>query len=169
MKFEHYPLHDSIRGYFGRALYFEMQENPNIICLTADLGFGLLDNIQRDLPNQFINVGASEQSLLGAGVGLAIGQKIPIVYSITTFLLYRSFEWIRNYLNHEKIPVLMVGSGYGSDYKHDGITHQPYEVKKVLKLFPNIKTYFPKEKEEVPKILRQMIEEKQPAFLNLRR
>jgi transketolase C-terminal domain/subunit len=70
MKFEDYPVHDSIRGWFGRALYFEMQKDERIWCLTGDLGFGLLDQIRNDFPKRFVNVGASEQALVGAGVGL---------------------------------------------------------------------------------------------------
>jgi transketolase len=88
MKFEDYPVHDSIRGWFGRALYFEMQKDERIWCLTGDLGFGLLDQIRNDFPKRFVNVGASEQALVGAGVGLALSGKIPFCYSITTFLIY---------------------------------------------------------------------------------
>jgi hypothetical protein len=32
--------------------------------------------------------------------------------------------------------VFLIGSGLDDDYKHDGVSHQPYEVKEVLNLFP---------------------------------
>ena len=166
---EEYPLHDSIRGWFGRALYFEMQENPDIYLITADLGYKLWDLHQRDFPDRFYNVGASECCAVGAGVGLALSGKIPFVFSITTFLIYRSFEWTRNYLNHEQIPVMLIGSGYGNDYKHDGISHQPWEVERVLQCLPNIRQYYPEEKELVPNQLRSMIMRNRPAFMCLRR
>lgn len=169
MKFADYPVHDSIRGWFGRALYFEMQKDENIFLITADLGFKLWDLHQRDFPDRFYNVGAAEQCAVGTGVGLALSGRKPFVFSITTFLIFRPLEWIRNYLNHERIPVMLIGSGYEDDYKHDGISHQPYEVKEVLNIFPNIHQYYPSVKTQVPALLRQMIEENKPAFMCLRR
>jgi len=163
------PTHDSIRGWFAAALHDEMEENENIWLLVGDLGWGMMDQIRDDFPKRFVNVGASEQLLVGAGVGLALSGKIPFVYSITTFLIYRAFEWHRNFLNHEQIPVFLIGSGYEDDYKHDGISHQPYEVKEVLNCLPNIRQYYPEEKESVPEQLRSMIMRNSPAFMCLRR
>ena len=163
------PSHESIRGYFAAALYNEMQKNERIWLLTGDLGYGMLDKIRDDYPDRFVNVGASEQTLVGAGVGLALSGKIVFCYSITTFLIYRAFEWHRNYLNHEQIPVMLIGSGYADDYKHDGISHQPFEVKEVLNTLPNIRQYYPEEKESVPEQLRSMIMRRSPAFMCLRR
>lgn len=163
------PKHDSIRGWFAAALHEEMSKDDRIWLLTGDLGYGMLDQIRDDYPDRFVNVGASEQLLVGAGVGLALSGKIPFCYSITTFLLYRPFEWIRNYINHERIPVRLIGSGWGDDYRHDGVTHQPLEGREVLALFPNIAKYFPATKEEVPEMVRSMIETSEPAFMCLRR
>jgi len=168
-RLKNWKLHDSVRGWFGRALYEEMTKNENIWLLTGDLGFGLLDAHRDDFPDRFINVGASEQALVGAGVGLALSGKIPFCYSITTFLIYRAFEWHRNYLNHEQIPVYLIGSGFQDDYAHDGITHQPWEVDKVLRCLPNIRQYYPENKEAVPKQLQSMIMRNKPAFMCLRR
>src|SRR6266446_1983297 len=163
------PTHESIRGYFAAALYDEMEKDDRIWLLTGDLGWGMLDSLRDDFPERYLNVGASEQLLVGAGVGLALSGKIPFCYSITTFLVYRAFEWIRNYLNHENIPVFLIGSGLDDDYKHDGITHQPHEVKDVLNCLPNIHQYYPSVKTQVPLLVRQMIEENKPAFMCLRR
>lgn len=169
MRFEEYPLHDSIRGWFGRSLYFEMQTNPDIILLSVDLGYGIFDLHKRDFPDRFINTGAAEQCALGVAVGLSLAGKIPFVYSITSFLLYRPYEWIRNFLQHEGIPVRLVGSGLDDDYKHDGITHQTFDAKEVVKQFWNINTYYPEAKGMIPDIVRKMIAEPQPSFLCLRR
>ena len=167
------PKHDSIRGWFAAALHDEMEQDERIWLLTGDLGYGMLDQIRDDFPERYLNVGASEQLLIGAGVGLALSGKIPFCYSITTFLIYRAFEWHRNYLNHETIPVRLIGSGFEDDYKHDGITHQPYGLFGMDGLFEtqllNIEYYFPSTKEQVPKWVSQMIIQNRPAFMCLRR
>lgn len=163
------PTHDSIRGWFAAALHDEMEKDERVWCLTGDLGWGMLDKIRDDFPDRFRNVGASEQTLIGAGVGLALSGKIPFVYSITTFLIYRAFEWHRNFLHHENIPVLLVGSGLDDDYKHDGISHQPFEVREVLGTLPNIVQFYPKQKEVIPDLVKMMISANKPSFLCLRR
>lgn len=163
------PTHDSIRGWFAAALHNQMEKDERIWCLTADLGYGMLDRIRDDFPERFVNVGASEQLLIGAGVGLALSGKIPFCYSITTFLLYRPFEWIRNYVNHENIPVRLVGSGKDDDYRHDGISHQPYEAEKVIELFPNITYCCPDDRFMIPGIVEHMVKNDYPYFLCLRR
>jgi transketolase len=163
------PKHDSIRGWFAAALHEEMSKDDRIWLLTGDLGYGMLDQIRDDYPDRFVNVGASEQLLIGAGIGLALEGKIPFCYSITTFLLYRPFEWIRNYIQHEGVPVRLVGSGFGDDYKHDGITHQPHELEDVLDLFPAITSYTPPNKEIVPAVVRGMVSMNRPSFICLRR
>ena len=56
--------HQSMRGYFAGELYNQMINNPNIIVLTGDLGYGLFDRIRDTFTNRFYNVGASEQLLI---------------------------------------------------------------------------------------------------------
>lgn len=161
--------HDSMRGWFAYELHYWMQLNPDIWVVSLDLGFGMLDKIRDDFPERFLNVGASEQAGVGIACGLAMSGKIPFVYSITTFLLYRPFEFIRNYVNHEKLPVKLIGSGRDKDYDHDGFTHHSTEAKGVLDTLPNVVQCFPETKEEIPEVTKEIINNDKPVFLSLRR
>ena len=158
-----------MRGYFAHYLHKQMRKNKSTYLITGDLGYKVWDQIKKDFPDRFINAGASEQAMMGLAVGLALEGKIPFVYSITTFLLYRPFETIRNYINLEKIPVRLVGSGRGRDYSHDGISHWPEEEKKVLAIFKNIKAVWPEELTEIPILVKQMVKINQPWYINLKR
>ncbi len=164
--------HDSMRGWFAHELYNHMSENPNIILLTGDLGYAMFDYIRKDFPSQFINCGAAEQGMMGIAVGLALEGKIPVVYSITNFLLFRPFETIRNYVNYEKIPVKLIGGGRDKDYKHDGISHWSEDAFKLFtedSVFDNIRAFWPDTKEEIPDLLTKVLETKEPYFVSLRR
>ena len=158
-----------MRKTFAQELYKQMRDNDKIVLLTGDLGFGMWDMIRDDFPNRFYNVGASEQSLLDISVGLALNGKIPFAYSITPFLLYRGFETIRTYINHERLNVKLIGSGRDDDYKHDGFSHDASDIKPFLDQLPNIKTYYPINNEVIPNLVDAILKEDKPCFVSLRR
>lgn len=156
-----------MRKQFAEFLHDEMSLNEDIHVLTGDLGYGLWDKIKLDYPDRFVNFLSSEQLMLGAACGMALEGKIPVVYSITPFLLYRPFEWIRNYLNNEKIPVKLVGGGRDKDYGYLGFSHWAEEDVKILSEFDNIKLYKPSTPEI--KIFKRMLYNNKPSYLNLKR
>ena len=128
-----------MRKEFATFLHKEMSYNDNIVLLTGDLGYGLWDRIKIDYPDRFYNVMSSEQLMVGAAVGLAMEGFIHIVYSITPFTIYRPFELLRNYLDHENIPVKLVGGGRDKDYGYLGFSHWAEEDIKILSTLENIK------------------------------
>jgi len=146
-----------------------MENNPNIYVLTGDLGYRVLDDIKRDFPTRFLNTGAAEQALLGIAVGLALEGIIPIVYSITPFLLYRPFETIRNYIDHENIPVKLIGSGRDNEYIENGFSHWSCEDKKVMAIFKNINSVWPESADEVSNLLPKLLIDNKPWYVNLKR
>jgi transketolase len=158
-----------MRRAFADLLHQEMAKNKKIWVVTGDLGYKMWDQIRIDYPDRFINVKAAEQTMLGVGIGLALRGRLPFVYSITPFLLYRPFETIRNYLNHEKIPVKLVASGRDQEYSHDGFSHWANEDKKIMAVLDNIRTAWPETNEELPVLLAKMIREEVPYYLNLKK
>ncbi len=161
--------YDTMRGWFAYELHKQMVKNTKIWLVTGDLGYGMFDKIKRDFPERFVNVGAAEQTLLGVSIGLAYEGMIPITYSITPFLLYRPFETIRNYVNREKVPIILVGGGRDKDYGHDGFSHWSDEDKRVMTLFPNIISTWPESKESIPDLFETILSSTVPYYLNLRR
>lgn len=161
--------HESQRGYFSYELFERMAENDKIVVITGDLGYGQFDAIRDTYPDRFFNVGASEQAMMGIAIGMAYEGKIPVVYSITNFLLYRPFEWLRNYVNKEKLHIILAGGGRDRDYTHDGFTHWSEDAKQVLECLPNIDQLWPETKEEASIALDQALENKNPLFISLKR
>lgn len=147
-----------------------MKKNPRIWVVTGDLGYRTFDQIRQDFPKRFVNPGSAEQAMLGIAVGLALEGKIPFVYSITPFLLYRPFETIRNYINREKIPVKLIGCGRGKDYFLHGFSHWAEEDQVVMsKVFKNITCFYPKNKRPISRMFKEMVNNDKPCYLNLKR
>ena len=156
-----------MRKQFAEFLHGEMSNNQKIVLLTGDLGYGLWDKIKIDYPDRFYNVMSSEQLMVGAAVGLAMEGFIPIVYSITPFTIYRPFELLRNYLNHENIPVKIVGGGRDKDYGYLGFSHWAEEDIKVLSTLENIQLFKPKNLTD--KLCKEFLYNQKPSYLNLKR
>jgi transketolase len=146
-----------------------MQEDDNIYLVTGDLGYNLFDDFKNNFKKRFINVGAAEQLMLGIGIGLAMEKKIPICYSITPFVIYRPFEFIRNYVDHESIPVKLVGSGRGKDYEWLGWSHWATDDKDHMSGFKNIKQYWPISDEDMENNFKEILFNNMPVYLNLSR
>lgn len=163
-----------MRRYYMRIewfqeMYKEFKNNKYLFGLTGDLGYIGWDKIRDAFPKRFVNCGAAEEAMLDIAVGIAQSGMIPVVYSITPFLIYRPFEVLRTYINHEKIPVKLFGAGRDKDYLDDGISHWAHDVKPVLDTLPNIKQYYPKDTEEMLKLLPQVLVSKDPIFMSLTR
>jgi transketolase len=158
-----------MRKEFSKLLHDEMSKNKDIYLITGDLGYGLWDNIRDDYPDRFMNVGSSEMTMMGIGIGLAMEGKIPFVYSITPFAIYRPFEMIRNYLDHEMIPVIVVGGGRDRDYGYLGFSHWADDDKKLLSGFSNLQISHPNSEEELKVIFNNILVDRKPTYLNLKK
>lgn len=161
--------HNSQRGWFAHELYQQMKKDDSIWLLTADLGHKMWDDHFRDFSNRCVNVGAGEQAMIGIAVGLALEGKKPFCYSITSFLLYRPYEWLRNYLGHEEIAVRLVGSGRDKDYEADGFTHWAEEAKDILDTLPMILDCWPLTNKAAGEVCKAMVELNGPSFVSLKR
>ena len=155
-----------MRKQFSELLYNEMAANEDIILLTGDLGYGLWDKIRMDFPDRFYNVGSAEQLMIGLAVGMSMEYKIPVVYSITPFLLFRPFELLRNYLNHEGHIVKLVGGGRDKDYGNLGFSHWATDDMKILSTLHKIKLYKP-EPFAIEDSFRVFINDPSPGYINL--
>ena len=158
-----------MRKQFSQLLHNEMSSNPNIYLITGDLGYGLWDKIRDDYPDRFYNVGSSEMAMMGAAIGLAMEDKIPYVYSITPFAIYRPFEMIRNYLDHEKIPVNIIGGGRDKDYGYLGFSHWSHDDKKIMSVFRNIISSWPENDSELYDSFLFSLDKQLPTYINLKR
>ena len=152
-----------MRRQFAKDLYELMKNDEKVVLITADLGYGMLNKIRDGLPNQFYNVGAAEQTMISVAVGMALSGKIPVCYTITPFY-FRAFEQIKLYVDHENIPVILVGGGRGKDYLHLGFSHYA-DDHEILKQFKNINFVVPEESFN----LHEIIYSGKPTYLNLKR
>ena len=85
-----------MRDHFIQRLGELVQQDPNILLITGDLGFGVFNEFRENYPANFVNVGVAEQQMTGLATGLALEGKTTFTYSIANFATLRCLEQIRN-------------------------------------------------------------------------
>src|SRR6185312_9680119 len=127
-----------MRDVFIRELTQIAAARPEVMLLTADLGFGVLEEFAQRFPKQFLNVGIAEQNMTGLGAGLALEGRIVFTYSIGNFPTLRCLEQIRNDACYHEANVKIVSVGSGMSYGPLGISHHATEDLSILRALPNI-------------------------------
>jgi transketolase len=156
-----------MRDAFIETLLDEAKKDHRIILITGDLGFGVLDKFQRELPDQFINSGVNEQAMMGMAAGIASTGKRVFVYSIGNFPTLRCLEQIRNdiCLMNNSVVVVSVGAGYA--YGPQGYTHHALEDIAVMRALPNLEVVIPADPMETKLVTKYLAKTKSPSYLRL--
>ena len=154
-----------MRRKFGKILNNLAKKDKKIILLVGDIGYGIFDDFRKNHPKRFINLGICEQSLIGFAAGLALEGLKPWVYTITPFLIERPFEQIKLDVDQQKANVKLVGF---ADYPTLGPTHSELNAKKLMQLFKNIKSYFPKNGMETEHVVNKCHKSNGPTFISLK-
>jgi len=154
-----------MRRKFGKIINNLAKKDKKIILLVGDIGYGIFDDFRKNHPKRFINLGICEQSLISFASGLALEGLKPWVYTITPFLIERPFEQIKLDVDQQKADVKLVGF---ADYPSLGPSHSELNAKKLMKLFKNIKSFFPKSSLETEKVINKCYKKVGPTFISLK-
>lgn len=156
-----------MRNAFATHLLNLAREDQSILLITGDLGFGVLDDFQKELPRQFINAGVAEQTMMSMAAGLAASGFRPFVYSIANFPTFRCLEQIRNDVCYMDNPVTIVAVGAGLVYGVHGYSHHAVEDLAIMRSLPNLTIYSPCDAVETVFSIKKIIENNRPAYLRL--
>jgi transketolase len=137
------PMRDALLTHILES----MHEDDNIFFLTGDFGSPVLDKMQADLPQRFVNVGIAEQNLINVAGGLALEGFTVFAYAIAPFITMRCYEQTRVNLallsTVRSMNVNLIGVGAGYSYVVSGPTHQCYEDISIMRTLPNVQVYSP--------------------------
>jgi transketolase len=143
-----------MRRAFIRTLAELAEADSNIMLITGDLGYTVLEPFMEKFPHRFLNAGVAEQNMVGMATGLAEAGFIPFVYSIAPFATLRPYEFIRNGPILHRFPVRIVGTGGGFEYGLNSITHFGLEDIGVMRIQPAIHVIVPADHEQTCNALR---------------
>ena len=118
----------------GRKIFLEAltklaEKDPKVILIIGDVGFSFIEGYRQRFPNQFINTGACEQTMMGFAAGMSrMGWK-PYVYTMRNFIAFRPYEQVRNDLAFGNANVKLFGVSGSAAYKFLGFSHNVHVYK----------------------------------------
>lgn len=144
-------------------------QNENIMLITADLGFSVIEKFKERFPNRYINVGIAEQNMATVAAGLALEGNTVFIYSIGNFPTLRCIEQIRNDIcyHNANVKILAVGSGFA--YGTLGMTHHATEDLAIMRALPNMKVFTPCDSISAEAIAQDICRINGPCYVRLER
>ena len=158
------------RESYGEAIAELGKENKNIFVLDADLAGATKSDIFKKVnPDRFIDVGISEQDLVGTACGLTSFGKIPFASSFSVFMAGRAYDQIRMSVAYANNNVKLVGSHAGITVGEDGATHQMLEDISMMRNLPNMKVFSVSDDVQTKAVVKYMAENYGPCYLRTSR
>lgn len=152
---------------FFDALCELAEADHNIEFIKADAGFNA--KYQKNHANQYLNIGISEQNMIGVAAGMAFTGKTVFAYSLVDFTSLRTLDQIRVDLGYNCANVKVVSCGTGFDYCDDGVSHIAVDDISALRAVPNLVVFSPCDPYEAYVVTKKAAETKLPCFIRLGR
>ncbi len=128
-----------MRNTFADTFYEAGKKDKRLAVVVADISpAGSIQKFREEFPDRFVNTGVAEQIMIGMCAGMALRGLRPFAYTIATFTLFRPFEFVRDDLCYQNLPVTIVGIGGGVTYSTLGGTHHAMEDVAVAAAIPNM-------------------------------
>lgn len=139
-----------MRNTFAKSFYAKGQSDDRLAIVVADISpAGRIQEFAADYPERFINTGVAEAAMIGICAGMALRGLRPFAYTIATFTLFRPYEFVRDDLCYQNLPVTIVGIGGGVSYSTLGGTHNAVEDVALCCSLPNMQVISPADSIEV--------------------
>jgi 1-deoxy-D-xylulose-5-phosphate synthase len=137
---------------FGQAMVQLAKQDPHVIGITAAMPDGTgLDQLQREVPAQFYDVGIAEQHGVTFAAGLATQGCVPVAAIYSSFL-QRAFDQIIHDVALQHLHVVFA-LDRGGIVGADGPTHHGAFDLTYLRLIPGMVVMVPKDESELRDML----------------
>lgn len=133
----------NLRQVFADKFTNLADEDKKLVVVVGDISHGIFSKLREKHPNRYYNIGIHEQSMMSICAGLSKSGLIPVVHTIGSFLIERSFEQIKLDFGYQNLSGNLISVGSAFDYSALGCTHHCYTDFMLLKTLPNSEIFYP--------------------------
>lgn len=146
-----------MREAFAATTVELIESDPSVAVVLADISTQYFGEAALMHPDRVINVGIREQLAVNVGAGLALSGMRPIVHTIASFLVERSFEQIKLGFSHQDVGGVLVSVGASYDISAGGRTHHAPSDVALLDTLPDWHIHVPGHPDELTDLLRRAV------------
>ena len=158
------------RNGFGEGLVEAGKANKNVMAICADLAESTrMLGFKEACPDQYVEIGVSEQLLVAMAGGLASVGKIPWIASYAMFNPGRSWEQVRTIMALNETNVKIAGAHAGVSVGPDGATHQAIEDIAIMRVIPHMTVVVPCDSLQTKKATLALTQMHGPVYLRFAR
>ncbi len=128
----------------------------------------MLTSFSENFPERYVNVGISEQGLVGVAVGIASCGKKVVICTYSMFLM-RAWEQLRNLVGRTRLDVKIVGTHSGISSYGDGPSHQCIEDVALMRVIPGMKVFVPADSIALRCCFEDIIDSEGPTYIRVGR
>ncbi len=159
----------AIRDAVGKALLRLGEEDKDVVVLTADVARSTRTRwFAERFPERFVNIGISEQDMIGFAAGLALGGKKPYAAAFAMFMM-RAWEQIRNTVDRMNLNVKLIATHSGFSDHGDGASHQSLEDIALMRVLHNMTVVIPADPPQAYKAILAIHRVRGPVYLRIGR
>ena len=156
-----------MRKTFADTIKFRLEINKNLMVFLGDISVGLFVNDDESLPDRVFNVGILEQSMVSFAAGVASEACLPVVHTISSFIVERAYEQIKLDLCYNNKKVILVSANGPYDYNKLGPTHHCSADIPILSQLENMSMLLPGRDEDVPRAIDKALGADGPTYVRL--
>lgn len=156
-----------MRVAFLHTLTEIMRKDDSVITITADMGYSVFENLQKEFPKRFFNTGVTEQSSMSIASGLALSGYTVFFYAQAPFATMRCFEQIRLDVAYAKTNVKIIGTASGLASNQLGTSHFALEDIALMRQLPNMTVFSPGDSTEAQWATITSYKLKGPTYIRL--
>lgn len=150
---------------FIKTLTSLMKKHKNIIVITADMGYSVFEDIQKEFPKRFFNMGITEQASVSFATGMALSGYTVYFYAQAAFSTMRCFEQVRLDVAYNHLNVKIIGTNAGLSLNQLGASHFAVEDVALMRLLPNMTVFTPGDSVEMEWAMKKSYEIDGPTYL----
>lgn len=159
-----------MRDGYGKAILELSKNDSRVMILDADVAKSTRTVWVRDqYPEHFLDMGISEQDMLGTAAGLALAGMLPFASTYGVFLAGRGWDQIRTTICYNNLNVKLAGAHAGISVGPDGATHQALEDVAIMRVLPNMTVVVPCDAEETRKATLAIAKKQGPCYIRFGR
>jgi len=160
----------ALRAVFGETMAELGDSNPRIVVLDGDVASSTgAAAFEAAHPDRFLQMGITEQAMMGVAAGLATVGFIPVASTFACFAVGRALDSVRVLIAQPGLNVKIAGGYSGLLTGMTGKTHQMFDDVAIMRTLPNMTVLAPADEVEAAQAIRAMVAADGPFYLQVTR